>query len=91
MHVKIGTKWSDSRPLTGDDVFYTINLVRDPASAARNGFRTAAQEISKVSQSDPSRSIGRAGDEPLCRRGLRALPPPGRTRSPLFHEPRFID
>src|SRR5262249_19410144 len=52
IHVKTGTKWSDGQPLTGDDVFYSINLFRDPNYNARNGFQAAAGEISDVSQPD---------------------------------------
>jgi len=53
IHIRSDARWSNGQPLTADDVLYTINLFRDPAYAARDGYQAAAREIRKVSQPDP--------------------------------------
>src|SRR5262249_3298854 len=51
-HIKSSTKWSDGQPVTADDVLYTINLFRDPAYSAQDGFIQAASEIRNVTKTD---------------------------------------
>src|SRR5262245_53832842 len=51
-HIRSGTKWSDGNPVTADDVLYTINLLRDPAYSARDGFQVASDEMDSVTQTD---------------------------------------
>lgn len=53
MHLRTGVRWHDGAPLTADDVVFTVNKVREPATENRT-WGPQFRDVTSVEAVDPS-------------------------------------